>query len=149
MEIDEYSYEKDGSNKYASCYKTVVSGVLDSPIYSSVINGLDTSMISGCTLHIGHVKTCVGSEVNDNEFMGHFRNFIIFAGVLRDGELDTLFNEGIPESYGLPEENTNYNLLELIKNNSFYLGLVGVYNVSNINILNCVMKYNGKSYSVK
>lgn len=86
---------------------------------------------------------------NNKSFIGNMRNLMFFVGSLTDNESFALFEQGIKKAYDLPAENTTSALAELIKSKQFYLGLIGVYSVDNINILNCVMKYKGKSYLVK
>ncbi len=80
---------------------------------------------------------------------GYFRNLCFFAGVLSDVEINSLFVNGIQDGIDFPSEYDNGEIVDLLKTSNFYLGLLGIYNVSNINILNCVMKYDGRAYSVK
>ena len=75
---------------------------------------------------------------------GYFRNFMLFAGHLTESECRALFKAGIQQNYNFINEYVDDNLFELFQSRKFFIGLIGVYNVSNINILNCVMKYNGK-----
>jgi hypothetical protein len=55
-----------------------------------------------------------------------------------------LFKNGLQPDYNFISEYNDSNAINLFNTGDFFVGLIGSYNVSNINILNCVMKYNGK-----
>ena len=95
-------------------------------------------------IYIGYSKFNESLNINKNYFNGYFRNVMLFAGHLTDSECRGLFNAGIQPSYKFSSEYVNESLNELFESRQFFIGLIGVYNVSNINILNCIMKYNGK-----
>ena len=88
----------------------------------------------------------LGYPANENPFKGCFRNLTLFAGCLSENETKDYFKAGIAEKYEFLEEFKEYKLKDLIDSDSFYLGLVGIYDVENINIINCVMKYDGNTY---
>ena len=69
---------------------------------------------------------------------------MIYAGHLTDSECIALFKNGLQTNYNFISEYNESNAIELFRSGDFFIGLIGSYNVSNINILNCVMKYNGK-----
>ena len=86
-----------------------------------------------------------GSD-DDAELYAYIRNLCFFAGTLKNAELESLFSYGIRHTLNLPDEYVPTEFSTIIKNNKFFVGLIGVFNVSSINILNCAMKYNGKSF---
>lgn len=72
----------------------------------------------------------------------------MFAGSLTDAEALAYANGRISDAYEFPEEFRDRSLADLIENEKFYLGLVGVYDADSVNITNCVMKYDGNTFSV-
>ena len=122
--------------------------ILDPAMISSFFpeSQIDSSLsmpfqLSG--IYIGNPKI-----PREGNFLNYYRNFVEFAGCLTDIEMLSLFEAGIKETYNLPSEFKTHDIVDLIKSEKFYLGLVGLYDVTNINIINCVMKYNGTSYSI-
>ena len=108
----------------------------------------ESNAIDDYEMTVGFTNKSAG-HTSQRAMKGRFRNLSFFVGSLTPTESRLLFERGIRDFYDLPYENNNSTLSELIKGRQFYLGLLGVYSVDNINILNCVMKYNGKSYIVK
>jgi hypothetical protein len=91
-----------------------------------------------------HESSPDSNEINENYFTGYMRNFMIFAGHLTDSECIALFRNGLQTDYNFISEYYESTSKELFESGDFFIGLIGAYNVSNINILNCVMKFNGK-----
>ncbi len=90
------------------------------------------------------IELHIGNHIN-----GHIRNFMVFAGNLLETESRNIYNLGIVNDYDLPNEDRAKQMFKVIKNEASFIGMVGLYDVSNINIINCVMKYNGSYYSIK
>lgn len=93
-------------------------------------------------------KIILGDISANDAFKGSFRNMTIFAGCLTDNEAISYYKAGLEDVYELTEEFKAKDMAGLISNEHFYLGLVGIYDVDNINIINCVIKHNGNTYSI-
>jgi hypothetical protein len=95
-------------------------------------------------IYFGYSNFKESSNENKNYFNGYFRNLMLFAGHLTESECRAIFKAGIQQTYNFTSEYVDNSLISLFESKKFFIGLIGVYNVSNINILNCVLKYNGK-----
>ena len=95
-------------------------------------------------IYFGYSNFRESSNENKNYFNGYFRNIMLFAGHLTESECRAIFKAGIQQTYNFTSEYVDNSLISLFESKKFFIGLIGVYNVSNINILNCVLKYNGK-----
>jgi hypothetical protein len=95
-------------------------------------------------IYFGYSNFIKSSNENKNYFNGYFRNIMLFAGHLTENECRAIFKAGIQQNYNFTSEYVDNSLISLFESKKFFIGLIGVYNVSNINILNCVLKYNGK-----
>lgn len=138
-----YSYELD---EYSNLPKVKIK---ESEVFDINKNMLlEKNDYTNYKMILGRTVDNVGNAKYEKYLNGRIRNLSIFVGPLTESESLTLFSRGIKDYYDLPYENNSSSLSELIGSNQFYLGLLGVYSVDNINILNCVMKYKGKSYSV-
>lgn len=76
---------------------------------------------------------------------GYFRNFIIIKDSLTDKETRSIFKEGFRKTYSFPSDSRASTVESVIKNGEFFVGLIGSYDNDNVNILNCVLRNNGKS----
>jgi hypothetical protein len=101
----------------------------------------DSTLISGNTFDM-----TFGYPIESNYYNGYLRNLLIFDDRLTDDEKLGLFNAGIQPLYNF--KNNSLDTLNLIKKPGFYLGLIGSYDNLDININNCVLRYNGKSYEI-
>lgn len=103
------------------------------------------------SFEIGHIFTLNSISENSYDhfgFNGYMRNFMIFKGHLTAAEERSLFKRGILSNYVW---GTNYNKskveeLSTETNDTFFLGLVGIYDCTNVIIQNCLTKFNGKTY---
>ena len=137
-------YVNEIVNGEYSIKKYVLNGESTSPfnVESPLFNKNDYWKNS--KIYIGYSKFVESLNLNKNYFTGYIRNLMLFAGHLTESECRALFKAGIQSNYNFSSEYIDDSLLELFESKKFFIGLVGVYNVTNINILNCVMKYNGK-----
>lgn len=126
--------------------KFTLTGESENDVYmlTSPLAGENSNLFENSKIYLGYSNFKEGSNENKNYFNGYIRNFMLFAGHLTDNECRGIFNAGIQQSYNFTNDFVNEDLFKLFNSKNFFIGLIGVYNVSNINILNCVMKYNGK-----
>jgi hypothetical protein len=130
------------NNSYIMRKYTLVGISRNSYITSPILN--KTNPFKDVKLYLGYSNFKSSNNVNKDYFTGYFRNFMIYAGHLTDSECIALFKNGIQPDYNFISEYNDSNAINLFNTGDFFVGLIGSYNVSNINILNCVMKYNGK-----
>jgi hypothetical protein len=123
--------------------KYVLIGYSDKSFITSPIKD-KTNPFKDVRMYLGYSNFQSSLNNNKDYFSGYFRNFMIFAGHLTDSECIGLFKNGLQSDYNFISEYNDSNSYELFKSGDFFIGMIGAYNVSNINILNCVMKYNGK-----
>ena len=81
-------------------------------------------------------------------FNGKLRNIMFFKGHLTEFEEVGLFNYGISNKFIFETQNDLKMFNELIKNEKFFLGLVGIYDCSNVIVQNCLTKFNGKLFKI-
>lgn len=89
-------------------------------------------------------------QKNENFFNGRIRNLMFFKGHLSQKEERGLFKKGILSNYTW---NINYDEDQLYQissdtNSIFFLGLVGIYDCSNVLIQNCLTSFSGKIYNL-
>jgi hypothetical protein len=141
--VNEYLNGKYVIKKYSLNCESDSKFKVESPLFDNgIINKNDAWKNS--KIYFGYSKFKENSNINKNYFSGYFRNLMLYAGHLTDSECRALFKSGIQQSYNFSTEYMNGSLASLFESKKFFIGLIGVYNVSNINILNCIMKYNGK-----
>ena len=91
-----------------------------------------------------------GKNSNSNTnyyYNGYLRNLLFFNSSLTNDEINGFFKEGIQPLYDFKEK-YNTTVSDLLESGQFFLGLIGSYNNLDININNCVLRYNGKSYEI-
>ena len=112
-------------------------------------SGLASIMIDESGLNRGLItdsaRILLGEGGSGSQIHAFVRNICFFAGTLTNAELESLFKLGVKHTMDLPNEYIPSEIGDTIKTNDFYVGLLGAFNVSSINILNCAMKYNGRS----
>lgn len=101
-------------------------------------------------IYVGYnrYKTSQENSFNIKYFNGYLRNLMFFKGILNENQSKTMFDEGIQSYYGLLSQYSKSSLKKVIEQGHFFIGLLGSYNNTNINIINCIMKHNGKSYII-
>lgn len=135
--VNEYNGTRYEMKKY-SLIEYSNNSYIQSPILNKV------NPFENAKLYLGYSNFKSSLNINKDYFNGYIRNFMIFAGHLTSSECFALFKNGLQSNYNFISEYNESNAINLFKSGDFFVGLIGSYNVSNINILNCVMKYNGK-----
>ena len=175
LNVTTYTFEKfDNINGYNIVKHNLNVIPMDDTIFNNEINDLKESnyiwepfignpLLSGSDLsydkydsqfdnfiiNIGYSKEPSIDGFNTYNYDGYFRNLTFFKGHLSSNEEISLFKLGILNNYEWPSDYENEQLSELIKNGTFFLGLVSIYDSNNINIINCESKYDGITYKIE
>lgn len=137
-----YANERNGELYEMKKYNLIGNNISNSSITSPILN--KTNPFKEVKMYLGYSNFRSSTNINKDYFNGYLRNFMIYAGHLTDSECIALFKNGLQSDYNFTSEYNESNAIQLFETGDFFIGLIGSYNVSNINILNCVMKYNGK-----
>lgn len=162
ISINAYTFEKDGDS-----FKIITHDIKD----------FNADMPSGNYIWEPFTSknqnaTIEESEIYENQFMnniiyfgysledginrqseflydGYIRNILLFKGHLTKNEERALAKAGIINEYSFLDIYTSDYMKMLVNSNKFFLGQVGIYDTSNINIINCTNKYNGNTYLIE
>lgn len=139
-----YTYKIDDDGK-----KYVYKNILNiSDIYKTVDFKFDPSKKYLMDMYIGYNSHVGSAGLINSCYNGYFRNLMVIRGEITDKASESLFEEGIQELYNLESQYYSSSITNVIKNGNFFIGLVSSYDNNNINIINCIMKHNGKSYII-
>jgi hypothetical protein len=153
--IDAVYYKKKDDGSYEEVYVNMNAVVpensyLESLKTTAYVSKIPSTEYNDSKFYIGYsnIPTANSSITNSRFFQGYFRNFTLFKGHLTKNEIRNFAADGILTKYQFPDLTEQSSLKNLLTNDYFYIGLIGVYSVRDFKAVNCDFSYNGKKFKV-